>query len=368
MDFDYRRKRNKFMEKIRKEKGLVYKGDKTWEELSNNIQDLKPTKIFILVDESTRIHCLPYFLKKNNFETIPETIIIPEGEVHKNIETCVKVWETLSEKGADRNSLIINLGGGVVTDLGGFVASTFMRGLSFINIPTSLLAMVDASVGGKNGIDLGHKKNQIGVINLPEMVVLDTVFLKTLPQEHIISGVAEMLKHGLIHSKAYWERIKNVDVSNSLTFNDLIWDSIAIKKEIVIKDPLEKDLRKTLNYGHTLGHAIESYFLESSDKKNLLHGEAIAVGMILATYISKEMFKFPKETLEDVTNSIFSYFPKQSFKQNDIASIINLMAFDKKNRNGKVLFVLLEDIGIHKYNCEVDNVLIYKAFEFYKNF
>jgi 3-dehydroquinate synthase len=356
------------MEKEGKEKGLVYKNEMAWEIFSKIILKSKPSKIFILVDENTENHCLPYLLKKAGFETIPETIIIPEGEAHKNIATCLNVWETLSDKGADRNSMIINLGGGVVTDLGGFVASTFMRGLSFINIPTSLLAMVDASVGGKNGVDLGHKKNQIGVIALPEMVILDTEFLKTLPKEHIVSGIAEMLKHGLIHSKAYWERIKNVDVSDNSTFNELIWDSIEIKKEIVTKDPLEKNLRKTLNYGHTLGHAIESHFLEASNKDPLLHGEAVAVGLILATYISNELLSFPKETLEEVTHSIFNYFPKQSFTQNDIAAIINLMAFDKKNRNGKVLFVLLEDIGHHKYNCEVNNELIYKAFEYYKNF
>jgi len=255
-----------------------------------------------------------------------------------------------------------------VTDLGGFVASTFMRGISFINIPTSLLAMVDASVGGKNRVDLGHKKNQIGVINLPEMVILDIEFLKTLPQEHIISGLAEMLKHGLIHSKDYWERVKNADASKKLEFEKLIWDSVEIKKEIVSKDPLEKDLRKTLNYGHTLGHAIESYFLENSDKKSLLHGEAVAVGLILETYISMETFGFPEDAMNDLTRSVFKYFPKQYFTQKDIAAIINLLVFDKKNRNGKVLFVLLQDIGHHKCNCEVNNELIYKAFKYYKNF
>ncbi|MCB0465237.1 MAG: 3-dehydroquinate synthase, partial [Aequorivita sp.] len=286
----------------------------------------------------------------------------------KNISTCLKVWETLSEKGADRNSLIINLGGGVVTDLGGFVASTFKRGLQFINIPTSLLAMVDASVGGKNGIDLGHIKNQIGVINLPEMVLIDTDFLNTLPAEQIASGLAEMLKHGIIHSNNYWERVKNIAVSNKNEFETLIWDSIEIKKEIVAKDPLEKNLRKTLNYGHTLGHAIESYFLKSPDKKNLLHGEAVAAGMVLATFISMETYGFPKETLFDISKTIFKYFPKQSFDKKDIEAIINLLVFDKKNRNGQVLFVLMKDIGNYKIDCVVSNNLIYNAFDYYKNF
>ncbi len=356
------------MEKAGNEKGAVYKNEIAWKVFSESILNLKSSKIFIIADENTQRYCSSYLFKNHDFETTPETITIPVGEAHKNIETCLKVWETLSEKGADRNSLIINLGGGVVTDLGGFVASTFMRGISFINIPTSLLAMVDASVGGKNGVDLGHKKNQIGVINLPEMVILDIEFLKTLPQEHIISGLAEMLKHGLIHSKDYWERVKNTDASKKLEFEKLIWDSVEIKKEIVTKDPLEKDLRKTLNYGHTLGHAIESYFLENFDKKSLLHGEAVAVGLILETYISMETFGFPEDAMNDITRSIFKYFPKQYFTQKDIAAIINLLVFDKKNRNGKVLFVLLEDIGRHKCNCEVNNELIYKAFEYYKNF
>lgn len=351
-----------------KEKGLVYHNENAWKVFSVLNKELKPSKVFVITDENTKKFCLPHFLEKKIFENIPEIITIPVGEQHKNINTCLKVWETLSEKGADRDSFIINLGGGVVTDLGGFVASTFNRGLTFINVPTSLLAMVDASIGGKNGVDLGHIKNQIGVINLPEMVILDTEFLKTLPAEQFTSGLAEMLKHGIIHSKEYWERIKNIDISNKPELEKLISDSIEIKKEIVTKDPFEKDLRKTLNYGHTLGHAIESYFLENPKKENLLHGEAVAAGIILATYISKESYGFPEETLQDITKSVFEYFPKQSFSKKDIEAIINLLVFDKKNRNGQVLFVLLEDIGLHKTDCIVSNNLIYKAFEYYKNF
>jgi len=356
------------MRKELNEKGQVYRNDIAWEVFSNSIKKIKPSKVFILTDENTHKHCLSYLLKKKNFEIAPEIITIPEGEIHKNISTSLKVWETLSDKGADRNSLIINLGGGVVTDLGGFVASTFKRGVSFINIPTSLLAMVDASVGGKNGVDLGHIKNQIGVINLPEMVLIDTEFLNTLPAEHLTSGFAEMLKHGIIYSMEYWERVKNINATKKIEFEALIWDSIEIKKEIVDKDPFEKNLRKTLNYGHTLGHAIESYFLESPDKKTLLHGEAIAIGIILATYISMETYGFPKKLLQDISKTILKYFPKQTFSKKDVEAIINLLIFDKKNRNGQVLFVLLDDIGQHKIDCIVSNELIHKAFEYYKNF
>jgi 3-dehydroquinate synthase len=359
---------NKFMGKALNEKGQVYRNKNAWKVFSGIIKELKPSKIFIITDENTHTHCLGYLFEKEKFKITPEIIIIPEGEIHKNISTCVKVWETLSEKGADRNSLIINLGGGVVTDLGGFVASTFKRGLPFINIPTSLLGMVDASVGGKNGVDLGPIKNQIGVINLPEMVLIDTEFLNTLPKEHITSGLAEMLKHGIIYSKEYWERVKNIDVCNKLEFEVLIWDSIEIKKEIVALDPSEKNLRKTLNYGHTLGHAIESYFLESPDKKILLHGEAVAAGIVLATFISMETYGFPKQSLRDISKTIFKYFPKQTFSKKDIEAIIKLLVFDKKNRNGQVLFVLMEDIGQHRTDCIVSNELIYSAFDYYKNF
>jgi 3-dehydroquinate synthase len=177
-----------------------------------------------------------------------------------------------------------------------------------------------------------------------------------------------MLKHGLIHSHKYWERIKNVDFSNKVEFEKLIWDSVEIKKEIVAKDPFENNLRKTLNYGHTLGHAIESYFLENGDKPTLLHGEAVGIGMILATHISAEIVGFPQRTLNDVTETVLNHFPKQTFSKNDIDTVIKLLVFDKKNRNGKVLFVLLEDIGRYETDCEVDNSFIYKAFEYYKNF
>ncbi len=348
-------------------KGIVYKDKSAWKALSELMSDSQISNVFIITDENTLTQCLPIFLQKQDFKTPPQIITFAAGEIHKTIHTCLKVWEMLSEKRADKDSLIINLGGGVVTDLGGFVASTFKRGIPFINIPTSLLAMVDASVGGKNGVDLGHIKNQIGVINLPEMVVLDTEFLKTLASEHITSGLAEMLKHGIIYSKEYWDRIKRVDFSKKEEFENLIWDSIQIKKEIVAQDPYEEDLRKTLNYGHTLGHAIESYFLENPNKNELLHGEAVAAGIILESYLSKEMYHFPADTLNDISENILKHFSKQTFSDKDIEAIINLLIFDKKNRNGQVLFVLMEDIGLYKTNCIVNNTLIYRAFDYYKN-
>lgn len=356
------------MKEIIKNKGSVYCNSNNWGSLNNKIKEINPSKIFTLVDTNTKRDCLPLFLKKNSFNESVEVLEIPDGEINKNINTCSLLWNKLSENGADRNSLIINLGGGVVTDLGGFVASTFKRGVFFINIPTTLLSMVDASVGGKNGVDLGLLKNQIGIINNPEMVLIDTTFLKTLPENQIISGYAEMLKHGLIHSREYWDKVKSFDILKIDELEDLIWESVLIKNDVITKDPFEKNLRKKLNYGHTLGHAIESYSLDQNKFPALLHGEAIAIGMILTAYISFKQLDFPEQTLSDISHHIIKKFNKSLFNKEDINAVIELLKFDKKNYNGKVLFVLLNDIGDHKLNCEVSNSLIFEAFEYYKNY
>ena len=295
-----------------------------------------------------------------------EIIEIDSGEQYKNIETCSGVWSALSELGADRKSIVINLGGGVITDLGGFVASTFMRGIDFINIPTTLLSMVDASVGGKTGVDLGVLKNQVGVFNNAVMVLIDSQFLKTLPKDQLLSGSAEMLKHGLVYDEAYWNDFANPSILESDKIDELIHRSVVIKNEIVLQDPREKGLRKIVNYGHTLGHAIESYFLENPDKKDLLHGEAIAIGMILETYLSKEIQNFPEEKLNQIKNTFLSYFDKVIFKDEDYSKIIDLMKFDKKNSHGNINFVLLKDIGNPIIDMKAPNELIINAFEYYK--
>lgn len=348
------------------QKGDVYTGKEAWTTLEEMVRQLEPSRVFVLMDEEVELHCLPYFSQNFNLEQTFEKIIIPEGEKNKNIHTCLQVWEMLSKKGADRHSLMINLGGGMVTDLGGFIASTYMRGISFVNIPTTLLAMVDASVGGKNGVDLGFLKNQIGTINLPEMVIIDSNFLKTLPEAELNSGFAEMIKHAMLQGREEWEnltKLKPLDVASS---NSMIFDSIQIKKSIVEEDPYETGKRKLLNFGHTLGHAIESFYL--SKEKPLLHGEAIAIGMILAAFISHKTLNFKKEDLEKLIIYLNSIFLKQNFSEKDIADIIDLMIFDKKNRNGKVLFVLMEDFGKFKINCTVSDSLIKEAFRFYIDF
>lgn len=345
----------------------VLYAEEAYQKLNLYLKENQPSKIFILVDSNTNQYCLTPFLRKMETSESIEIIEIEAGEEFKNLETCEGVWNALSELEADRKSMMINLGGGVVTDLGGFVASTFKRGISFINIPTTLLSMVDASVGGKTGVDLGNLKNQIGVTNQPEMVVIDTSFLSTLPKEEMRSGLAEILKHGLIASETYWKKVSNLSDLDLNDLDEIIKESVDIKSEIVTKDPFEKNVRKTLNYGHTLGHAIESYCLTHETKKKLLHGEAIAIGMILETYISAESKGFPREKSENISKILKEIYGTHSFTERDIEKIEELMKYDKKNERGKVNFVLLEDIGKPLIDCNVEPELIKKAFNYYLN-
>lgn len=355
------------MKEILKKRGSVFCSIGAWDALNKTLHELQPTKVFIIVDSQTIKHCKNYFLSNYYLTKNPEFIEIPSGETHKTIETCVTVWNQLSNKEADRKSVIINLGGGVVTDLGAFVACTFKRGIPFINIPTTLLSMVDASVGGKNGVDLGLLKNQVGIIKEPQAVIIDTYFLKSLEKNQIISGYAEMLKHGLIHSINYWNTAKNINPLQIDQIEDALWESVLIKNEVVTNDPFEHGIRKTLNYGHTLGHAIESYSLSSSSIPSLLHGEAIAIGMILATFISSKLTGFPTNYLEDISEFIISKYQKVIFNNNDVEEILKLLIYDKKNVDGKILFVLLKNIGEPQINCEVPNSVIFDAFSYYKN-
>ncbi|MBI6118039.1 3-dehydroquinate synthase [Salegentibacter maritimus] len=347
-------------------KGPVYFQEDGFIKLNTFLKEENLSKIFLLVDNNTHRDCLAVFSEKIEFQEAIEILEIEAGEINKNLETCTGLWNALSDLDADRKSLMINLGGGVVTDLGGFVASTFKRGISYINVPTSLLAMVDASVGGKTGVDLGNLKNQIGVINHAEMVLIDPTFLGTLPQTEMRSGLAEILKHALISSEDYWNKVTNL---SGLTLEDLdgiIKESVEIKAKVVTEDPEENGLRKTLNYGHTLGHAIESYFLTHPEKTTLLHGEAIAIGMILATYLSKELQEFPEDKLKEISLKILDIYDRVEFSKEDIQKIIDLMKYDKKNSHGNINFVLLKDIGNTVIDCKVPNELIWNAFEYYQ--
>ncbi|MFD2725978.1 3-dehydroquinate synthase [Hyunsoonleella rubra] len=355
------------MDSITANNGIIHFNDRCYPSLNDHIRSHNFSKIFILVDSNTHKHCLPLFLSNLDTEVLIEIIEIEAGEIHKTIGTCVGVWDTLSELDGDRKSLMINIGGGVVTDLGGFVASTFKRGIAYVNVPTSLLAMVDASVGGKTGVDLGTLKNQIGVISTPDMVLIDTQYLNTLPSDQMRSGMAEMLKHGLITSETYWNKFNDLSKLTLKDLDSLIYESVLIKKAVVDEDPFESGLRKTLNFGHTLGHAIESYFLSNPNKSDLLHGEAIAIGMILETYLSSKILGFPHYKLELIKALFIKYYGMVNIEANDYAPIIDLLKYDKKNSHGNINFVLLEDIGTTKIDCRVQEQLITNAFEYYKN-
>jgi len=343
----------------------IHLGEDKYDILNKHIEAQKYSVIFILTDTNSNTHCLPNFLSNLASNLRIEIIEIAAGEAEKNITNCIKLWKILTELGGDRKSILINLGGGVITDIGGFVASTFKRGIDFINIPTTLLGMVDASIGGKNGVDLDNLKNQIGVINVPQSVIIDYNFLETLPQKEMRSGFAEMLKHGLIHDKSYWLQLKTITSFNYQDFGGLIQRSIEIKNEIVLQDATENGIRKALNFGHTLGHAIESYFLENDNKNNLLHGEAIAAGMILECYISWQKKLITEIEYFDIKNTINSTFEKIVFEENDIEPILNLLIHDKKNEYGKIQFVLLEGIGQTKINQEIEMQLIINGFSDY---
>lgn len=353
------------MKKIQSLQYEIVFGEEAYEHLIAWVEERQYSQIFILVDSNTGEYCLPRFLSMFPFSV--EVIEIPAGEPEKTIETCIQVWKALSDLEADRQSLLINLGGGVVTDLGGFVGATYMRGLDFINLPTSLLAMVDASVGGKTGVDLEHIKNQIGVIMPPQMVLIDVAYLNTLPTEELKSGLAEMFKHGLIADAPYWEKLTNLADFSFSDLADLIFDSVSIKNNIVRQDPTEKGLRKTLNFGHTLGHAIESYCLNHPERRRLLHGEAIAIGMVLATYFSVEVLGFDQKKCDAIKGIFASYFEKQAFSLEEVKQICQLLKHDKKNRAGQVNFVLLKDIGQVALDCKIDNELINKAFVYYQS-
>lgn len=321
------------------------------------------SNILVLVDRNTNDHCLPV-LQAAIPDIIDYDIIeIDPGEENKNIDFCIGVWNTMMDFGADRKALMINLGGGVVTDMGGFAASTYKRGIDFIQIPTTLLAQVDASVGGKTGIDLANVKNIIGTFTQPQAVFISNKFLETLDDRQLLSGFAELVKHGLIQDKSLYMRCKEVDLDH-IPFQ-LVHDSVAIKNKIIIEDPTEKGLRKILNFGHTIGHAVESYSLVH-DTEPLLHGEAIAIGMICEAYLSNKLKGLPKEELEEIVSYLLATYPYYDFAETIYEELIQLMQNDKKNEDKKIGFALLNAIGDCSYNSYADEVLIKESLDYYR--
>ena len=332
--------------------------------IAEKINSDKFSSIFVLVDENTEKFCLELFIKKSGIKSFNK-IIISSGEENKNIDTCISIWGQLNSFKADRKSLLINLGGGVLTDIGGFAASTYLRGIEFINIPTTLLGMVDAAHGGKTGIDFKQLKNQIGVFNEPLEVLLDDEYLKTLSKEEFINGYAEVVKHSLLTDKP--------DLTfNSLIKLDLFKDSdyiinsySSVKNEIVESDKYESSIRKILNLGHTIGHAVESYSYISDKVVDLKHGQAIVIGIITELYISHKKFNFPLKDVVTVKEHLKNYFSLIQLEEDDILNIYDLMVYDKKNKGSKINFVLLKEIGKPVIDQIVNKDLFIESFEFY---
>ncbi|WP_285055771.1 3-dehydroquinate synthase [Pedobacter ginsengisoli] len=332
--------------------------------LGETITSDKYSKIFVFADSHTSELCLPLFQEMLGDYTGFDLIETDPGEENKNIDFCVGIWKTLLDFGADRKCLMINLGGGVITDMGGFVASTYKRGIDFINIPTTLLSQVDASVGGKTGIDVDNVKNMVGTFTLPQAVFIETSFLKTLPKRELLSGFAEMIKHGLIADSSYYEDLKKSDYQEITA--PAIYRSVEIKNKVVTEDPHEKGLRKILNYGHTIGHAIETYSL-INDKKPLTHGEAIAIGMICEGYLSAGNNTLTKVELADISTYILSLYPGYHIKRESFGQLMEFMQSDKKNENGQIMFSLLSKIGSCDINCRVSATDISESMEYYNS-
>ena len=328
-------------------------------------QDMAYDKVFILADETTEKCCWPVVSELESLQNALH-IVIPSTDAHKNLESLSYVWTQLSNNGATRHSLLINLGGGMVTDLGGFAASTFKRGIDFVNIPTTLLAMVDASEGGKTGINFNGLKNEIGVFNEPKKVILDTTFLKTLDKENILSGYAEMLKHGLLSNSETLDELLAFDLDNIdyAHLGTMVRKSVAVKKRVVKSDPHEHGLRKSLNLGHTIGHAIESFALKQGTP--VLHGYAVAWGLVCELYLSSAYFSFPTETMHEVVRFINTHYGKFSLSCDDYDDLFALMKHDKKNVGDKIQFALLSGTGKVRINRTMSKEQIFEALDFYR--
>jgi 3-dehydroquinate synthase len=319
------------------------------ESLPDFLSSKQYSKIVVIADNNTKRHCYPIlkaFLPKHSVVTVPS------GEAHKTLATCEKIWEAMTKDELDRHALVVNVGGGVIGDMGGFCAAVYKRGIDFIQVPTTLLSQVDASVGGKLGIDFQGFKNHLGVFNIPKSVLIDPVFLNTLPEREIRSGFAEIIKHCLIADGAKWEEIRAKDFE-AQNWPDLIAHSVKIKQQVVDQDPTEKGLRKILNFGHTLGHAVETCFLNKGPRERLFHGEAIAVGMIMEAYLSFERKMIDQQTLTDIEEFLFATYGKVKIKPEDIEEIITLTRQDKKNKGKEIRFSLLKGAG----QCAFDIVV-----------
>lgn len=332
-------------------------------DLVNAIAECEHDKIFILTDQTTHDMCLP---KLQNFLCLKgaQSIVIKAGDTNKTLDSLAEVWTALSQGGATRHSLMINLGGGMVTDLGGFAASTFKRGIDFINIPTTLLAMVDASVGGKTGINFGGLKNEIGVFSDSKFVIINTQFLDTLDHDNICSGYAEMLKHGLISDYKHWAELVGFNLAQPdlAQLQRMVAESIKVKERIVTEDPHEHGIRKALNLGHTVGHALESFAMKHG--RPVLHGYAVAYGMVCELYLSARKTNFPTDKMHQTVRFILDHYGRLPYTCDDYPELLELMRHDKKNTSGIINFTLLGGIGDIRINQTATKDEIEEALDF----
>lgn len=331
-------------------------------DLASLLREINFSQLFVLADENTANYCLPRIQSVLSTET--HYLTIQPGEKNKTIQTCTQIWALMTEAQLDRKALFLNLGGGVISDMGGFCASIYKRGIRFINLPTTLLSQVDASVGGKLGVDFQGLKNHLGVFNEPETVIIAPEFLATLPYNELRSGFAEIIKHGLIRDNGYFESLK-FDAWDASNWTGLIRHSVEIKKAVVQEDPKESGLRKILNFGHTIGHAFETYYLDGP--KHLLHGEAIAVGMICEAYLSKKKLNLSEADLKTIQTSFLKVYGKINIAEEDLEPVLDFCLQDKKNEGSTLLFSLLNSIGDCTYNIPVSREEILESIQYYQS-
>lgn len=334
----------------------IYIENNTFKSLNTFLSKHNYSKYIIICDENTSNYCLSHLLFSCKTLTAAEIIELESGEQNKTLETCLQVWGALTDIGADKKSLIINLGGGVITDLGGFVASTFKRGIEFINIPTTLLAMVDASVGGKTGVDFEGIKNHIGTTYVPKGVFVNAQFIETLNQRQITNGYAEIIKIALIADKAFWNTLKKFKKTNQFYSETIIAKAIELKNNIVKKDLHEKHIRKSLNFGHSIGHALESTLIEQ--KKDILHGEAVAYGMIIESEIAYILKHITRKELQEIKDYIGLIYKKINITSATKKMMLKYIMHDKKNIGNNLCLSLPKSIGNYELICDVDISLI----------
>lgn len=334
-------------------------------ELQDFLFSLKYDKLFILMDTNTKEKCFPLVENIPAFQKAP-ILVMEAGDMNKGFVSLAQIWTALSNEGASRNSLLVNLGGGMITDMGGFAGATFKRGIRTINIPTTLMASVDAAVGGKTGINFNGLKNEVGSFYPPLCVFIDCDFLRTLDRDNILSGYAEMIKHGLISSMENYASVMlfDIDTMNYSYLNSLVGQSVAVKERIVEEDPKEQGIRKALNFGHTIGHAFES--LSFLKMRPILHGHAVAAGIVSELYLSHKQCGFPMEKLSQVVYYIKEYYPALFFDCTDYDTLYELMTHDKKNEGGIINFTLLKNVGDVRINQSVTKEKILESLDFYR--